>query len=83
MEVSDPGEIGHIYCVTECGPPMKKSVCSECKVEIGAVHVQVGHHTVTTEMYGAHRRYDKLLNIYKYPVSLRCQYYNKYLKVKL
>jgi len=45
---------GHIYCVTECGGPMQKSVCPECKVEIGGQsHRHVSGITVASEMDGA------------------------------
>jgi len=45
---------GHIYCVTECGGPMQKSICPECKVEIGGEsHRHVLGITVASEMDGA------------------------------
>jgi len=45
---------GHIYCVTECGGPMQKSVCPECKVEIGGTnHLYVSGTVVATEMDGS------------------------------
>lgn len=45
---------GHIYCITECGGPMQKSVCPECKVEIGGTnHAYVSGASVASEMDGA------------------------------
>lgn len=45
---------GHIYCITECGGPMEKSNCPECKVEIGGVnHRHVEGIEVASEMDGA------------------------------
>lgn len=45
---------GHIYCVTECGGPMQKAVCPECKVPIGGQnHVHAQGITVASEMDGA------------------------------
>lgn len=45
---------GHIYCITECGGPMVKSSCPECKVEIGgSSHRHVEGTSVATEMDGA------------------------------
>jgi len=45
---------GHIYCVTECGGPMQKSICPECKVEIGGQsHRHVSGINVASEMDGA------------------------------
>lgn len=45
---------GHIYCVTECGGPMQKSICPDCKVEIGGQnHRYVDGITVASEMDGA------------------------------
>lgn len=45
---------GHIYCVTECGGPMQKARCPECKVDIGGVdHRYVEGTSVATEMDGA------------------------------
>lgn len=45
---------GHIYCVTECGGPMQKAYCPECKVEIGGQnHRYVSGTTVASEMDGA------------------------------
>lgn len=45
---------GHIYCITECGGPMEKALCPECKVEIGgSSHRHVADTFVATEMDGA------------------------------
>lgn len=45
---------GHIYCITECGGPMEKSFCPECKEEIGGNdHSYVREATVATEMDGS------------------------------
>lgn len=47
---------GHIYCITECGGPMEKSNCPECKVEIGGDnHRHVQGVEVASEMDGATR----------------------------
>lgn len=45
---------GHIYCITECGGPMQKASCPECKVDIGGVnHRYVEGTEVATEMDGS------------------------------
>ncbi|XP_050539011.1 NFX1-type zinc finger-containing protein 1-like [Daktulosphaira vitifoliae] len=45
---------GHIYCIGECGGAMEKSICPECKVEIGGTnHTYVEGTTVATEIDGA------------------------------
>lgn len=45
---------GHIYCVTECGGPMQRAKCPECKEDIGGVnHSYVEGTSVATEMDGA------------------------------
>ncbi|KAF0765131.1 NFX1-type zinc finger-containing protein 1-like, partial [Aphis craccivora] len=45
---------GHIYCITECGGPMQKARCPECKVDIGGDdHRYVEGTSVATEMDGA------------------------------
>lgn len=42
---------GHIYCVTECGGPMQKSVCPECKEEIGGTnYANIDGTSVVSEM---------------------------------
>ncbi|XP_060863746.1 NFX1-type zinc finger-containing protein 1-like [Metopolophium dirhodum] len=45
---------GHTYCVTECGGPMQRAKCPECKVDIGGEnHRYANGTTVATEMDGA------------------------------
>jgi len=45
---------GHTYCVTECGGPMQRAKCPECKVDIGGEnHRYADGTTVATEMDGA------------------------------
>lgn len=45
---------GHIYCIADCGGPMQKSICPECKVEIGGIdHAYVSGTSVATEMDGS------------------------------
>lgn len=45
---------GHTYCVTECGGPMQRAKCPECKIDIGGEnHSYIQGTTVATEMDGA------------------------------
>lgn len=45
---------GHYYCIGECGGAMQKSVCPDCKAEIGGGnHSLVAGNTLATEMDGA------------------------------
>lgn len=45
---------GHIYCVTECGGPMQRALCPECRAPIGgANHAYEPGTTVASEMDGA------------------------------
>lgn len=45
---------GHIYVITECGGPMERATCPECKVNIGGQnHRHASGVTVASEMDGA------------------------------
>jgi len=47
---------GHIYVITECGGPMERATCPECKVPIGGQnHIHASGVTVASEMDGASR----------------------------
>lgn len=41
----------HIYCITECGSPMQKAICPDCKAEIGGNYTHAQGTTATSEMY--------------------------------
>lgn len=59
---------GHIYCITECGGPMEKSFCPECKVEIGGInHAYVSGTSVASEIDGSlHLSWSEARNMENY-----------------
>ncbi|CAF0906280.1 unnamed protein product [Brachionus calyciflorus] len=45
---------GHIYCIGECGGAMERTICPECKADIGGQnHRMVSGNQLATEMDGA------------------------------
>lgn len=62
---------GHIYCVTECGGPMEKAKCPECKETIGgANHRYMDGTTIASEMDGAkHVAWSEANNMGNYAIE--------------